>query len=107
MQLRHNLFLGRVSRQAPTLTQSLVTVFNNDEDFLYRACRELRQLQRMVVAKDQKYQETLIKLNNMSQQMGANNMERDISFEVNADLGSTYEDISDSDLSVILDAIQD
>ena len=61
----------------------------------------------MVIAKDQKYQETLIKLNDMSQQMGANNMERDISFEVNSDLGNTYEDISDSDLSGILDAIQD
>ena len=82
-------------------------MFNNDEDFLYRACRELRQLRRMVVTKDQKDQETLSKLNDMSQRMGANNMERDISFEVNSDLGNTYEDISDSDLSVILDAIQD
>ena len=100
MQVRHNMFLGRVARQAPTLTQSLLTVFSSDEDFLYRACRELRQLRRMVVAKDQKYQETLIKLNNMSQQMGSNNI-------IHSDLENTYEDISDGDLSVILDAIQD
>ena len=43
----------------------------------------------MVVAKDQKYQETLINLNNMSQQMGANNMERDISFEKSIQIWGT------------------
>ena len=69
MSLRHDMAIARLARQAPTLVQPTVMVFHQDEMFVQRLMRELKQLRSMVKAKSQKVEEQKEAIRSISQQM--------------------------------------
>ena len=101
LDMRHQLFLGKVCRVCPALTRYCTTVFERDEDAFRRMKRELLQLRRMLTSKNAKYEEMKSRLEALQQQLPQPQGELSVNTSGNLDdmFDMSFDDISDDDIS--------